>query len=65
MSFAHKLVINYSIVFCTEHGSTTVVAYAKFQNDSTRETDVMDARDFAKFESKMSFGQISYIAQHS
>ena len=40
------------------------VLCAKFQTDWTIETDVMDERDFARFELKMSFGRISYIAQY-
>ena len=37
---------------------------AEFHNDWTTETDVMDERDFAQFEFSMSFGRISYMAQH-
>ena len=40
--------------FCTE----TAVLYAKYSNYRTTETDIMDERDFAKFEHKMSFGWI-------
>ena len=63
--FYHNLFINYPIVskFSTEHGSNTAVLCAKFQNDDwITETDVMEERDFARFEFKMSFGRISYIA---
>ena len=42
----------------------TAVLCAKFQADWTIETDVMDERDFARFEFKMSFGRISYITQY-
>ena len=56
ISFAHNLSISYQIVlkFCTEYGSDTAVLRAKFQNDWTRY--VMDERDFARFEIRMSFG---------
>ena len=37
---------------------------AKFQNDWLTETDVMGERNFGRFEFKMSFRRISYIAQH-
>ena len=47
--------------FCSEYGSDTEVLNAKW----TTETDVMDERHFARFEFKMSFERISYIAQHS
>ena len=36
--------------FCTEHGSITALLSAKYQNNWTTETDVMDVRDFAGFE---------------
>ena len=42
----------------------TAVPCAKVQNDWATETNVMDEQDFASFEFKMSFGLISYIAQH-
>ena len=42
----------------------TAVLCAKFQTDWTIETDVTDERDFARFEFKMRFGRISYIAQY-
>ena len=62
ISFAHNLLLSYLIVleFCTEHDSDTVVLYAKFQNDWTSETNVLDERDFARFEFKTYFGPISY-----
>ena len=34
------------------------------QTDWTIESDVVDERNFARFEFKISFGRISYIAQH-
>ena len=37
---------------------------AKFQDDWTIDTDVMDEQDFGRFEFKMSFRQLSYVAQH-
>ena len=36
----------------------------KFQSDWTTETEVMDGRDVARFEFKMSYGRMSYITQH-
>ena len=50
--FAHNLFIKYPIVFVfyTEHHSDTVVLSAKFQNDWTTETGIMDERDFVRFE---------------
>ena len=45
---------------CSMHGSDTVVLRVKLQNDCTTVTEVMDERDFARFEIKMSFGRISY-----
>ena len=64
VSFTRNLFCNYPIVlkFCIEHGSDTAVLCAKFQNDRTMETGVMDERDFARFEFKISFGRISYTA---
>ena len=64
--FIHNIHLDNSIIlkFCTEHGSNTAVLCAKFQNDWMIETDGMDERDFTRFEFKMSFGWISYIAQH-
>ena len=44
--------------------SQATVLYTKLQIDWTSTTDVMDERDFARFEFKMSFGRISDIAQH-
>ena len=50
--------------FCTEHSIDTAVLCTKFQNNWTAESDVMEEWDLARFEFKMSFRQISYIAQH-
>ena len=52
VSFAHNLFRKWPIVlkFCTEHGSDTAVLCATFQNDWTIETDVMDEREFARFD---------------
>ena len=46
--------------FCTEHNSTTVVLCVKFQTDLTIEMDIMDERDFARFDSEL--GWIIYSA---
>ena len=64
ISFAHNSLRNCQIVlkYCTEHGSITAVLCAKFQNDLTNEMDVLDERDFARFEFEMSFGRISHVA---
>ena len=37
--------------------------YAKFQNDWRPDSDVMDERDFVRFELKIHFGYMSYIPQ--
>ena len=65
ISFAHKSFISHLIVlkFCSEHGSDTSVLCAKFQTDWTIGMEVMDERRFARFQLKISFGRISYIAQ--
>ena len=65
ISFAHNLLFIYPIVFefCTEHGSDTGVLCAIFQNDWAPAKQVIDKRDFARFEFKMSFARIPYIAQ--
>ena len=52
-----------SFGICTEHGSDTAVLCAKFQNDWTTETDVMDEQNFARFEFKMSFGALPWITR--
>ena len=51
------------LAFTTGYGSDTAVLSAKLQNDMTTETGDIDERSYARFEVKMSFGQISYIAQ--
>ena len=63
ISFVHHSFFSNPIVlkFCTEHGSDTAVL---LQSDRTTETDVTAERDFARFEFKMSFERVSYIAQH-
>ena len=67
ISFANNIRFNRPILlkFCTEHGSITAMLFEKLQNDWTTGADVMNGGDFARFEFKMSFGRISYIAQHS
>ena len=66
ISFTHNLLIKYPIVlkYCAEHGNMSAVICAKLQIDWATETDAIEERDIAKFEFKMSFGRISYIAQH-
>ena len=49
--------------FCAEHGSDTAVLCAKSQDDWIIEPDFMDERGFARFEFKVGFERISYIAQ--
>ena len=67
ISFVHNICLKNPIVldFCTQHGSITVVLCVKFQNDWTNATNVMDERDFARFEFEMSFDWISHIASGS
>ena len=52
-SSAHNSFLSHPVEFdfCREHGS------AKFQNDLTNEMNVMDERDIALFQLKMSFGE--------
>ena len=52
-SFLNLIKSSYHVVLC-----------AKFQNDWIIETAVTYERDFARFQFRMSFGRISYIAQH-
>ena len=52
ISSPHNLFINHPVVL------------TKVQNDWTSGMDVMGERDFTRFGVKMSFGRISYIAQH-
>ena len=63
ISFANILFISYPIVlkFCTEHGSDTAVLCAKFQNDWTTKTAVMDDRDFARFEFNSNFRRMDIL----
>ena len=58
----HNIRFNYPIVL--KLNIITAVLCAKFQEDCTSALDVKGERDFARFEFKMSFGRISYIAQH-
>ena len=64
ISFIHSLFRSLPIVlkFCTVHGSDTAVLCTTFRNDWTTERDVMRKRYFARFEFKVSFVAISYIA---
>ena len=53
--------------FCEEHDGITVVLYVKFKNYSTAEKNIythiyMGKRVVARFEFKMSFRRISYVA---
>ena len=66
ISFVHNLLINYPIalIFCAEHGSDTAMLCVKFRNDCRNVAYVMDGWDYVRFGFKMSFGRISYIAQH-
>ena len=43
--------------------NTDLPVWTNFQNDLTTKRNVLDERAFARFEFKMSFGQISHIAQ--
>ena len=64
ISFTNKVLRSCQIIskFCTEHGSVIAVLCAKFRNDLTTEIGLMGERDFARFEFKMIFVWISYIA---
>ena len=44
---------------------TEDMQYQCRQNDLITETDAIEKRDFARFEFKMSFERMPYIAQHS
>ena len=59
ISFIHNLVISYPIIlkFYTELDNDSAVLCEKFQKDWATETGVMDDRDLARFEFKMSFGR--------
>ena len=61
--FACNLFVSCQIVliFCTEHGNITAVLCAKFQNNLINEMDVMDEKDFTRFEFKRSWGGIYHI----
>ena len=61
ISCAHNACLHWPIVlkFYTEHDSITAVFCVICQNVWKIETDVMDERNFARFEFKMSFGRIS------
>ena len=67
IAFAHNIRFNNAIVLkcCSEHRNVTTVLCAKFQNDWTTGADFMNERDLRRFEFKMSFGRISYNAQHT
>ena len=54
-----------ALLICTEKGSDTAMFYAKFQDDGMIDSDVMDQRDFARFEFKMSFARVSYILRNT
>ena len=51
--------------FCSEHGSDTVVLWAKCQNDWTMEMDIVDERVFVKFQFNVCWGEIFCIASTS
>ena len=57
VSFARDL-------FGAKHDSVTIVLCEKFQNDWITEADAMEKWELARFQFVMSFGWISYIAQH-
>ena len=65
-SFVHNIRLSCLNVlkFCKGHGSITAVLCAKFQNDWITHKWVMGEQNFTRFEFKMSFGRISYNAQH-
>ena len=59
-SFTHKLLLICQIAskFCTEHGSITSMPNENIQNHLTFEMDALVAWDFARFDFKMSLGQV-------
>ena len=62
-----RLLITYysvtqSFLICAQSMAVSLL-WARLQNDWTTETDVMDEKDFARFDFKMSFGRISFTAQ--
>ena len=61
ISFVHNI-RPIGLKLCTEHGSDTAVLCAKFQTNRSTGRWVMSNRDVARFESKMNFGWISYVA---
>ena len=67
ISFAHNLFINYLIVLkpCTKHDSDTALFCARFRNNWTTETNVMDEQDFTRFEFKMDGYPISQDPKRS
>ena len=52
ISFVHNLFLSYPIIlkFYIEHDSITAVLCAKLRNDYTAAKDVIDGRNFARFE---------------
>ena len=66
-SFYHNLSFSCQIIlkFCSEHGSTTAVLCAKFQNDLTTAMDDLNWQDFfERFEFKMHFGSYPKLSNH-
>ena len=63
-AFQTQISCSIVLILCTKHGSDTDALCVKFQNDWTTQANVMDERDFSRFEFKISFGRILYIAQH-
>ena len=61
-NFAHHLFLSYLNRLKFLHGARQC-SVQKLQNDWITQADVMNERDFAKCEIKMSFGWTSYIAQ--
>ena len=61
ISLGHNLLFMCQIVlkFRTYHCSFVAGFCTNYQNDLTTETDVLDERDFARFEFMMSFGRIT------
>ena len=66
ISFVHDICLCCPIVlkFCTEYDSDTAVRCAKFQDDLIIEMALMVEQDLVRFEFKMGFRRIFYIAQH-
>ena len=58
-SIVHHTRVNNTFIskIYTEHGNITAVLCGKFQNDWKNATDVIDERDFTRFEFRVLWGE--------